>query len=519
MKKYIEILRKIRERLILDDYQKQFIEFNKRNWGSKQKGDRNSEILIEQNIMQPFIFASSFVVNVLADKYNAKIYSFGSTGKLRSYTLEKIYQSFNSLGHLDDDYKNINQSFWKSESNIIKNIKSKNKLLNFKYLDINLGEDVYTTYLINSGKPTIDFNDNYFLKIFLMGLRKACFWDKYFQEHKVAAVIVSHPCYIKSNVIAKMARKHKIPVYIIIGLNVIRLENTDHIDSEKFSQYYLMWNSLSSVEQESGLKWSEQQLKRRFNGEVGVDMSYSKKSSFAAPDLNRTILEKNSKIKVLICTHCFFDNPHCYGDMMFPDFYEWLNFLGQISERTDYDWYLKVHPDYRPGTLETINLILKKYPKFKFIEPEISHLQLAREGINFVLTVYGTVGCEYPLLDVQVINAGKNPHIAFNFNHHPKTIAEYENMLLNLKQLKLNYDKEDVYRFYYIHHTYGKYNSVSVCKDDLIINSYDGLLQKIGNENLFKNNIYKELIERTVYEKAVENVRNYIEEENKAQKH
>lgn len=424
MNNLFEILKKIRDRLILDDYQKEFIEFNKEHWGNKHKCNGNSEVLVEQTNMQPFIFTSSFVTNILASKYNAKIYSFGSIGKLRSYTLEKIYQSFNSLGHLDDDYKNIDQDFLEKENEIIKKIQDKQELLNFKYLDISLGEDIYTTYLINSNKPTVDFSDNYFLKIFSMGLRKTFFWDQYFQQHKVAAVIVSHPCYIKSNIIAKIARKYGIPVYLIIGLYAIRLENTDHIESEKFDQYYLMWNSLSTKEQERGLAWAKEQLKRRFNGEIGVDMFYSKKSSFTPMTQNINVLEKNNKIKILICTHCFFDNPHCYGEMLFPDFYEWLKFLGEISEKTDYDWYLKVHPDYRPGTLENINLILKRYPKIKFIEPDISHLQLAQEGINFVLTVYGTVGCEYPLLGVQVINAGKNPHIAFNFNHHPKTIKE-----------------------------------------------------------------------------------------------
>lgn len=515
---FYEALKKVKARLILDDYQKEFIEFNKKQWGNKQKCNKNSEVLVEQNNMQPFIFASSFVANVLADRYDANIYSFGSTGKLKCYTLEKIYQSFNSLGHLNDDYKNIDRSFLEEENNIIKNINNKNELLNLKYLDISLGEDIYTTYLINRNRPTVDFNDKYFSKIFSMGLRKAYFWDKYFQNHKVVAVIVSHPCYIKSNVIAKMARKYDIPVYLVGGLNVIRRETTDHINSEKFDKYSEMWNMLSKEEQKKGVLWSKRQLERRFNGEIGVDMSYSKKSSFTTPGSNVSVLEKNSKLKILICTHCFFDAPHCYGDMLFPDFYEWLNFLGKISEKTNYDWYLKVHPDYRPGTLENINLILKKYPKIKFIEPHISHLQLVKDGIDFVLTVYGTVGCEYPLLGVQVINAAKNPHIAFKFNHHPKTVFEYQNMLLNLENLDLNFDKEDVYKFYYIHHTYGRYDSNNYIKDDLIINSYSKLLNDFGYDNIFKNEIYKEFIQRSEFNKTVEHVIDCIKKEDASAK-
>lgn len=52
--------------------------------------------------------------------------------------------------------------------------------------------------------------------------------------------------------------------------------------------------------------WSKRQLERRFNGEIGVDMSYSKKSSFTSSDSNVNVLGKNSKLKIIICTHCFF---------------------------------------------------------------------------------------------------------------------------------------------------------------------------------------------------------------------
>ena len=66
------------------------------------------------------------------------------------------------------------------------------------------------------------------------------------------------------------------------------------------------------------------------------------------------------------------------------------------------------------------------------IPEETSHHQLIREGIKFVFTVYGTVGCEYPLIGAQVINAGNNPHIAYNFNWHPTSIKEHENLVLRL---------------------------------------------------------------------------------------
>ena len=117
-----------------------------------------------------------------------------------------------------------------------------------------------------------------------------------------------------------MARKYDIPVYLVGGLNVIRRETTDHINSEKFDKYSEMWNMLSKEEQKKGVLWSKRQLERRFNGEIGVDMSYSKKSSFTTPGSNVSVLEKNSKLKILICTHCFFDAPIVMGICYFQIF-------------------------------------------------------------------------------------------------------------------------------------------------------------------------------------------------------
>ena len=83
-------------------------------------------------------------------------------------------------------------------------------------------------------------------------------------------------------------------------------------------------------------------------------MRYSSKSAYGEHKDER-LLKESSRIKVFIALHCFFDSPHSYGCNLFPDFYEWLDFLGKISLETDYDWYMKTHPDYLPGNIPIIN--------------------------------------------------------------------------------------------------------------------------------------------------------------------
>ena len=46
----------------------------------------------------------------------------------------------------------------------------------------------------------------------------------------------------------------------------------------------------------------------------------------------------------LIAAHHFSDAPNVWGEFLFVDFYEWVDFLGNLSNKLDYDWYIKLHP-------------------------------------------------------------------------------------------------------------------------------------------------------------------------------
>ena len=75
-------------------------------------------------------------------------------------------------------------------------------------------------------------------------------------------------------------------------------------------------------------------------------MRYSTKSAFVSSNSNNHALKVSNRFKVLIAVHDFFDNPHGYGGMFFTDYYEWLTFLVDLSKKTNYDWYIKTHPDF-----------------------------------------------------------------------------------------------------------------------------------------------------------------------------
>ena len=89
-------------------------------------------------------------------------------------------------------------------------------------------------------------------------------------------------------------------------------------------------------------------------------MWYSKASSFGKIKNNKKVLNKSKKLKVLIATHCLFDSPHVSGNFFFNDFSDWLHYLGNLSDKTNYDWYLKAHPYFIKDSYNKIKKIVKK---------------------------------------------------------------------------------------------------------------------------------------------------------------
>ena len=452
--------------LSIDEQTERFIQHNRKVWGGRWVENCKSEILVDFYSVSSTLIAYSYFLNVLADRHDARIKTFSMGSAYSSPALYRVYQSFNTIGCVTPIFDQEQELRKRKICHDIKqNVKTKQDVFDIHVMGIWIGIDIYESYLRKLSRPAVYLNDPKLYDVIDSAVGLLVFWSEYFEKNKVAAVVVSHDAYVHLDILCKIAYQRKVPVYLpnIRGMSFV--DSAHSLYSSRFKNYRKMFKSLSPDEQAEGLKLAKGQLTKRLSGEVGVNMPYSTKSAFKPFDPAKQVLKRSNKIKVLICSHCFFDNPHGYGGMLFVDFYEWLRFLGKISEKADYDWYLKTHPDPLPGTDEVIREIISEFPRITLLDRDTSFVQLAKEGLNFALTVYGTIGHELPLLGVQVITAGYNPHIAYDFNWHARTIEEYEYYLLNLDKLHKEINMQDLYEFYYVHYYY-------TVADDLFLKSY-----------------------------------------------
>lgn len=320
----------------------------------------------------------------------------------------------------------------------------------FEYKGVLVGDLIYDEYLRRSKHKTINFFDPHFQRIFFELISYFEGYLMLLDEYQVEAVVVSN-CVYHFAIPLRICCSKKIPAFQVTSESIYRLsKNRLHAYTE-FLDYAEIAEKTASEFNEEGIK-IKSRIQRRFSGEVGVDMPYSTKSAFSNSHQN-SLVTGNSVIKILVATHDFFDSSHSYGFNFYPDFYIWLESLGKISEKTNYEWYLKTHPDPIGDSNSVLKELEARFPKLKMISSETSHHEIINQGINIALTVFGTIGWEYPALGIKTINASiNNPHTCFSFSITPTSREEYEKLLLNLESvMDFSIDLTQIEKFYYLH--------------------------------------------------------------------
>jgi len=344
----------------------------------------------------------------------------------------------------------------------------------FEYKKILIGDLIYDEYLRRSKKRTIDFNDIHFHRIFYELIVYFNQYSEIFEKFSVGAVVVSN-CTYHFAIPLRIGCSFGIPCYQVTSETMYKISSSRLHSYTEFLDYGNRLQ-LESKEFYDSLPRVKSRIERRLAGNSEMEVLDFPQSPFFHSD--RIIWDSgNPEIKILVATHDFSDSPHSYGFNFYPDFYIWLETLGRISEKTNYKWYLKPHPKPIGNSDKVLTELERRFPKFEVLPSDISHHELIRHGINFALTVFGTIGWEYPALGIPVINASKNnPHVNFNFSITPSSRAEYETILLDLEKLKdFHIDKAEVEQFFYLHNDKKLYS--------FIYRNYEQYLHKLGYEN------------------------------------
>jgi hypothetical protein len=466
----------------------QFLNHNKNTFINKNK-DKQSKILVEYNALCDSHIIYSYLTNELAKKYKSEIHSYDRKiennfyEKIKSliknfyyFSYRNIYKSFGVINHITP--KKINNENTKNLKNVIFNsINSKKDIFNISIEDVKIGDLIYDGYLRKFNLPTIDIKSTTFKNYLSDVIDLFCFWAQYFEDNIVKAIVLSHTVY-EFGIVLRIATKKKIKAFSAGSFFIFSHdENNQTIFDMKY--YKTEFKKYPKELQKRFIDYAADELKKKFDGKKTIENKVSAlpaDSPFAKKKYNKNVLSKNNKKKILIAAHHFSDAPNVYGNFIFNDFYEWIDFLGKKSENSDYEWYIKFHPMEYDSNKKTSDYFLNKYKNLQLINKDITHGQLISEGINLVLTVYGTIGLEYAYFGIPVINAAnKNPHIAYDFNYHANSIEDYDKAIDNFDNLNISYNRECIKEYFFMRYLNSFYLFSDELKDNNNFINYQSL--------------------------------------------
>ena len=511
-----------------------FINLNKKFF---KKKNSKSEILVEFNNFKNSHVSISYLSQILSKKYNSKIKGFFNyyliVSPLKETLLNKIKWLISKYYFLNNFsvYKSFGCStifkpvvdkkteyrVEKKKNKLLKKIVDKKSIINLHFENIYVGDLIYDTYLKHFRKPTIDVSDKVIKNLVLDFYTLYEYWNEYFRKNNVKSVVGVHSPYAYGLVL-RIAINRKIPTYVTSNRFIFKLSNKMKYMHGDFKNYNKKFNILSKQNQSLGRKISKKKISLRLKGVAGAktDLITSSVSSFNMK-FNKRIIKNTKRIKILISPHDFFDAAHIWGKTFFYDFYEWLDYLGKVSNKTNYDWYIKNRPNnvgkfklYQPHTDKLIINFAKKYNNITLLPKNYPHNQIASEGIDFVLTCHGSVAMEYANYKVSVINASlNNPHIDYNFNINPKSLKNYKYVIQNLNKFKSFNKKiklEKVHEYYFMRNIY---NDRTWLIDDLakMINEVGGFDQQF-TEKFYEYWINNFSIKK--HSKIIKNINNFL---------
>jgi hypothetical protein len=333
---------------------------------------------------------------------------------------------------------------------IWKGLRSKSDLLLVKVEGIPVGDLVNDSFLRFKPSATLDIKDSYLWLVLWQACRDVRRAKLYFESVRPKLFLASYSTYVQHGIAVRVALSNDTAVFSFGNYQEFakRLSMGDWLHTKNPDQYAAKFELLD--DREAKIASADIALSRRMMGEIDVATSYMKASAYSettkdVPDVNDA---------VVIFLHDFYDSPHVYHDMVFSDFWEWICFTLDTLMETGVRFFVKPHPNQIALSSAIIPELQLRYPALTIIPQAVTNRQLARAGMRWAVTVYGTVAHEMAYLGIPTIACARHPHVSFGFCVTARSRAEYREALRGVI-VRPAFDrakaKDESLRFFHMH--------------------------------------------------------------------
>jgi hypothetical protein len=332
---------------------------------------------------------------------------------------------------------------------------------------VSCGDLVIDSYLRFRPSPRVVVGDLFMLHVLWQAHRDVRRAQRYFRSTKPLLYLVTYTTYVEHGIAARVALQE--------GVHLISFGNYQEFGKfHSADDFFHTRNALGYLhdfnllpDPAPLLEMARRQLEARLAGGIDIATSY-----MATPAYLQTTNEvPNVQDAVIVFLHDFYDSPHVYADLVFPDFWEWICFTLDTLRSVGIRCLVKPHPNQISLSDLVINELLERFPDMELIASEVTNRQLVDAGMACAVTVYGTVAHEMAYMGVPTISCARHPHIAFDFCRTAKNRADYADLLCNALTPAINRAlmREQALQFFVMHNL--NYSVEQIQLRDALINA------------------------------------------------
>ncbi|WP_280154587.1 hypothetical protein [Piscinibacter sp. XHJ-5] len=314
---------------------------------------------------------------------------------------------------------------------------------------VTCGDLVLDTYLRFRPSPRIRLDDPFLFYLLWQAHRDVRRARRYFGSVRPRLYLASYTTYVQHGIAARVALQEGTRVVCFGNFQQfgkeLSLDDTFHTrDAVRYRRDFDAVPNRDALMEEA-----RRQLELRLSG--GIDSATFYMASSAYRTTTAEVPDASGAVVVFL--HDFYDSPHIYADLVFPDFWEWTCCTIETLRAASIKFLVKPHPNQIALSDSVIGELKQRFPDMQLIPSGVTNRQLVDAGMACAVTVYGTIAHEMAYLGVPSIACARHPHVAFDFC---RTATDRDGYVKLLRQaLQLSGDpkvlREQALQFYVMH--------------------------------------------------------------------
>jgi hypothetical protein len=312
-----------------------------------------------------------------------------------------------------------------------------------------------------------------FRQEFIMAVQSVLTAERFFDKHPVEKMLVRDSGYTPNGAIYEVGLNRGVDCVVMeFGQRrstwVLKRYTAKTIAQHYFSLSPSTWEKLKKTAWTAEL---DAKLEKEFAGRYRPDSTddtrrlQSGKKTKTPGEVRAQLGLDPKKKTAVIFSHVAWDAAFFYGTGLFDDFEDWLfQTVKYVAGNCPHlNWIVKVHPF---NVFKLQRETVKETSEMRLLAPLMplpDHVRIMQADtdintqslfplVDYILTVNGTVGMEFPCFGIPAVVAGTGRYDGFGFTLEPPTREDYFKTLRQLQLVpRLSDDQRQLARKHYYH--------------------------------------------------------------------